>query len=252
MSDARISLHEIDAAVVDLDGVVTDTAGMHAAAWAELFDRFLVVVMRTAAPFDREDDYLRYVDGKPRADGVASFLASRGMSLPWGHPGDPPSVVTVCGLGNRKDELFRERLRRDGVRVFPDAIAFLRGIRAAGRPVAVVSASRNCQEVLAAGGVRDLFDVIVDGVVAADHALPGKPDPATFLFAVAQLGTVPARTLLLEDSLAGIEAGRRGGFHPIIAVDRHDHSAVLRSAGADLVIGDLAELTTAVGPDHGD
>lgn len=253
VSASRISLHGVDAAVVDLDGVITDTAGVHAAAWAELFDRFLVGAMPTAAPFDRDDDYLRYVDGKPRADGVASFLASRGISLPWGFPSDPPTAATVCGLGKRKDGLFLERLRRDGVRVFPGAIAFVHGIRAAGRPIAVVSASRNCREVLAAGGVRDLFDVIVDGVVAAEHDLAGKPDPATFLYAVAQLGTAPARTLLVEDSLAGIEAARRGRFHPIIAVDRHDHAAVLRGAGADLVICDLVELTIAGdGPDHGD
>ncbi len=253
MSDTRISLHDVDAAVVDLDGVVTDTASVHATVWAELFDCVLVAAMRTAAPFDPEEDYLRYVDGRPRADGVASFLASRGISFPWGDPDDPPTAATVCGLGNRKDELFLERIRRDGVRVFPGAVTFLRGIRATGRPIAVVSASRNCREVLAAGGANDLFDVVVDGVVAAEHALAGKPDPATFLFAVNQLGTAPERTLLVEDSLAGIEAGRRGGFHPIVAIDRHDHAAVLRCAGADMVIADLAALSAdRDGPDHGD
>ena len=208
----QIRLDEIDAAVLDLDGVVTDTAVVHAAAWADLFDGFLAAVTPGAAPFDVEADYLRYVDGKPRADGVASFLASRGINLPSGTPDDPPTAATVCGLGKRKDDLFRERLRRQGVSVFPGTVAFLHQLRSAGRRIAVVSASRNCRDVLSAAGVDDLFDMIVDGVIAAEHDLPGKPDPATFLFAAEQLGNASARTLLVEDALAGIEAGHRGGF----------------------------------------
>ena len=250
MGAYQIRLGEFDAAVLDLDGVVTDTAGVHAAAWAELFDSFLAVAMPDAAPFDREADYLRYVDGKPRADGVASFLASRGIHLPWGDPDDLPTATTVHGLGHRKDELFHERLGREGVRVFSGTIDFVQQLRARGRRVAVVSASRNCRDVLNAGGVSALFDVIVDGVNAADNALPGKPDPASFLFAAQRLGTVPGRILLVEDALAGIEAGRRGGFGTVIGVDRHHHADELRRAGADIVVTDLADLTF-VGDDAG-
>ncbi len=247
MVSELIRLDEIGAAVLDLDGVITDTAGVHAAAWAELFDSFLAVTMPGAVPFDPEADYLQYLDGKPRADGIASFLASRGINLPWGDPDDPPTALTTCGLGNRKDDLFRERLRREGVSVFPGTIAFLHQLSAAGKRIAVVSASRNCRDVLTAGGVGGLFDVIVDGVTAAEQGLPGKPDPATFLRAAEQLGTVPARTLLVEDALAGIEAGRRGGFRPVVAVDRHYHADDLRRAGADIVVNDLADLTVVSG-----
>jgi HAD superfamily hydrolase (TIGR01509 family) len=239
---APIKIDEVDAAVLDLDGVVTDTADAHAAAWAELFDHFLATACPGAAPFDPDGDYRRFVDGKPRADGVESFLASRGVHVPYGRPDDPPTASTVFGLGHRKDDLFRERLRRDGVRVYPGTIDFVQALRARGRHVAVVSASRNCHDVLDAGGVLGLFDVIVDGMVAADNGLPGKPDPATFLLAARRLGSVPARTLLVEDALAGIEAGRRGGFGTVIGVDRHHHADELRRAGADIVVTDLADL----------
>jgi HAD superfamily hydrolase (TIGR01509 family) len=264
VESARIRLDRLDAAVLDLDGVVTDTARVHAAAWADLFDSVLVggglvggglvgggrVGATGAEPFDPEADYLRYVDGKPRADGVVSFLASRGIVLPVGDPSDPPTAVTVCGLARRKDDLFRERLRREGARAFPGSVAFTRQLRAAGKRVAVVSASRNCRDVLAAAGLVGLFDVIVDGVTAAELGLPGKPDPATFLLATRRLGTVPGRTLLIEDALAGIEAARRGGFDPIVAVDRRRHAESLRRAGADIVVTDLADLTL-VGDDPG-
>ena len=249
MANSELHLDLIDAAVVDLDGVVTDTAAMHAAAWADLFDSFLATTHDTA-PFDPDADYLRYVDGKPRTDGVVSFLASRGIILPMGSPDDPPTGVTVFGLGNQKDKLFRERLQHEGLRVFPGTIAFLREVRAAGKPLAVVSASQNCRDVLTAAGVVGLFDVIVDGLIAADMGLPGKPDPATFLCAAEQLGTAPARTLLVEDAVAGIEAGRRGGFTPIIAVDRHHRADALRRAGADIVVTDLADMTV-VSDQHG-
>ncbi|HVT75861.1 MAG TPA: HAD-IA family hydrolase, partial [Acidimicrobiales bacterium] len=179
----------------------------------------------------------------PRADGVAAFLESRHLDVPVGQPDDPATAVTVHGLGNRKDEYFRERLHRDGAHTFPATVDLLRRLRAAGKPLAVVSASRNCRDVLAVAGLADFFDAVIDGNVAADQHLSGKPDPATFLEAAHRLGVVPGRTLLVEDALAGLEAGRRGGFHPVVGVDRHHHADDLRRAGADTVVSDLAELS---------
>ncbi|HVV37193.1 MAG TPA: HAD-IA family hydrolase [Acidimicrobiales bacterium] len=245
MTDPVLHLDAIDAVVVDLDGVVTDTARVHAEAWAEMFNAFLAVTAPADPPFDLDGDYLRFIDGKPRTDGVAAFLASRHLEVAMGQPDDPPTAVTVHGLGKRKDELFRARLRRDGVRTFPGTIDLLARARAAGKPIAVVSASRNCRDVLAAAGLGDFFDVVVDGNVAADQHLPGKPDPATFLEAARRLTVAPARMLLVEDALAGVEAGRRGGFGLVVGVDRHHHADDLRAAGADLVVGDLAELAIA-------
>ncbi len=243
MAAPCIRLNSFDGVVVDLDGVVTDTAVVHAAAWAELFDGYLATAAPGTMPFDPDVDYLRSVDGKPRADGVASFLESRQLMLPWGRPDDPPTADTVYGLGNRKQELFRRRIERDGVRTFPGTLAFVRAARAAGKPVAVVSASRNCGDVLADAHIARLFDEVVDGVVANAHRLPGKPDPATFLFATLQLGLTPQRTILIEDALAGVEAGHRGRFGLVVGVDRHHHADRLRRAGADIVVADLAEIT---------
>ncbi|HUP73449.1 MAG TPA: HAD-IA family hydrolase [Acidimicrobiales bacterium] len=242
MAKSELHLDRIDAAVFDLDGVVTDTAVQHAAAWAELFEG-VVAFTPHIAPFDPEADYLRYVDGKPQLDGIVSFLESRGITLPMGNVDDPPTAMTVFGLCKRKDELFHELLQHETPRVFPDAVAFLDELRLAGKPIAVVSASRNCREVLRAAHVIDRFDVIIDGVAAAQFALPGKRDPATFLRAAKDLGSAPSRTLLVEDALAGIEAGRRGGFSPIIAVDRHHRSEALRRAGADVIVADLTDVT---------
>lgn len=247
MSSASIRSSSFDGAVFDLDGVVTDTASVHAAAWAELFDTYLASSSPTTKQFDPDVDYLSHVDGKPRADGVAAFLASRSITLPWGCPDDPSAAETVCGLGNRKDELFRRRMERDGVRTFPGTVVLIESIRAAGKPTAVVSASRNCRDVLAAAGVEGLFDVVVDGVAAADLALPGKPDPATFLLAAERLGIAPGRLLLVEDARSGVEAGRRGGFGLVVGIDRHHHADDLRHAGAGIVVTDLAELAV-LGP----
>ena len=251
MASHCIRLSSFDGAVVDLDGVVTDTASVHAATWAELFDGYLATAAPGTVPFDPDVDYLRSVDGKPRAEGVASFLASRQLTLPWGRAEDPPTADTVNGLGNRKDELFRRRIEHDGVRTFPGTIAFLQAVRAAGKPVAVVSASRNCGDVLAAANVTQLFDCVVDGVIAAEQGLPGKPDPATFLFAARLLGLAPERMVLVEDALVGVEAGRRGGFGLVVGVDRHHHAEQLRRAGAEIVVEDLAELTL-LGPRDSD
>ena len=241
----EIRMDRLEAVIFDLDGVITDTASVHAAAWKRMFDRFL------ADRADREgedqqpfstDDYYLYVDGKPRYDGVESFLASRGISIPRGEPGDPPAAETACGLGNRKDELFLSQLREEGVASFPSSIALLRRLRASGFRTAIISASRNCADVLEAAGVAELFDAKVDGVDADELGLNGKPDPAVFLEAARRLGVEPARAAVVEDALAGVEAGRRGRFGLVIGVDRGGHAEELRERGADILVGDLAEV----------
>jgi len=236
---------EIQACVFDLDGVITDTASVHAAAWTRMFDDFL----RSRPGASGEDlrpfepgDYRRYVDGKPRYDGVKSFLESRDISIPYGSPDDPPERETICGLGNRKNEEFQRHLDENGVTVFPDTIAFIEGLHRRGIRTAVISASRNCRPVLRAAGVEDLFETRVDGVVAAELGLAGKPDPAVFLEAARRLGATPDQAAIVEDALAGVEAGRRGGFALVIGVDRTGHGDDLRKAGADIVSSDLAQL----------
>ena len=240
------ALAGLDAVVFDMDGVVTETATVHAASWKRLFDGFLAErTRRTGEPlvaFDVKTDYLRHVDGRNRYDGVRGFLASRGITLPEGTPADPPDAETVCGLGNRKDEFFHAHVREHGVRVFPSTVSLLDDLRAAGVRTAIVTASRNAEEVLAAGGVRHLFDEKVDGVVSAELGLPGKPEPATFLEAAARLGVAPGRAAVIEDALSGVEAGRRGGFGLVVGVDRMGQADALRTAGADLVVADLADL----------
>ena len=241
----EIRLDRFDAVIFDLDGVITDTASVHAAAWKRMFDQFL------ADRADREgedqqpflaDDYYLYVDGKPRYDGLESFLASRGISIPRGNTGDLPAAETACGLGNRKDELFLSRLRDEGVASFPSSIALLHGLRASGCRTAVISASRNCADVLEAAGVAELFDAKVDGVDADELGLKGKPNPAVFLEAARRLGVEPARAAVVEDALAGVEAGRRGGFGLVIGVNRGGHAEELRERGADILVGDLDEV----------
>jgi alpha,alpha-trehalase len=240
----RLSRRRFDAIVFDLDGVITDTARVHAAAWKDLFDG-LLTGHAGQGPFE-DADYLRYVDGKPRYDGVASFLASRNIELPWGTAEDGPGTATVCGLGNEKDVRFRDRLATGGVHAFPGSVALVDAARQAGLLVAVVSASRNCRAVLDAAGLTDRFDVRIDGADADELGLAGKPDPAIFLEATARLDVAPRRTVLVEDALVGVEAGRRGGFGLVVGVDRHGRRADLAAAGADAVVGDLAEVT--VGP----
>jgi trehalose 6-phosphate phosphatase len=242
----------VDAVVFDMDGVITDTASVHAAAWKRLFDRYLQDrVERTGErfePFDADEDYRRYIDGKPRYDGVRSFLASRGIELPEGDPDDPPDRETVCGLGNRKNDFFLEHLREHGAEPYPSTVELVRELRARGVRTAAISASRNMSEVLEAAGVAELFPVRVDGLVAEELGLPGKPDPAVFVEAARRLGVDPARTAVVEDALSGVEAGRRGGFALVIGVDRTGHADALRAAGADVVVGDLGELELPPGP----
>ncbi|WP_460700773.1 trehalose-phosphatase [Nocardia thraciensis] len=242
-----------DAVIFDLDGVVTDSASIHAAAWTELFDAFLARRTPTAAevlsPFTATD-YQRFVDGKPRYDGVADFLAARGITLPRGEPSDAPGTSTVCGLGNRKDELFLAHLARTGVPVFASTVALVRQLRAAGLGIAIFSASRHCAEVLAAAGVADLFPVRVDGIVADELNLPGKPDPAMLTEAARRLGAEPERTVVVEDAEAGVAAGHRGGFGLVVGVDRVGHAQRLRAGGADVVVGDLADVGVRAGFRH--
>lgn len=234
-----------DAVLFDLDGVVTDTAAVHEAAWQELFDVYLsrrpAVADEDHGPFT-SGDYRHFIDGKPRYDGVRDFLASRGVTLPPGSDSDDPAVETLCGLGNRKQVLFLQRLA-DGVPVFESTVALIRQLHNAGVRTAVISASRNCALVLESAGLTGLFDVRIDGLVAAELGLPGKPDPAIMLEAARRLGVRPGRCVVVEDAEAGVGAARSGGFGLVIGVDRSDESGDrLRECGADAVIGDLADV----------
>jgi beta-phosphoglucomutase family hydrolase len=236
----------ITACLFDLDGVLTQTAKVHAAAWKEMFDAFLREhAERTGEPFKPfviASDYTLYVDGKLRQDGVRSFLASRGIVLPEGAQHDPPTVDTVHGLGTRKNLLVQEIIQRDGVEAYAGSVHFVEVVRAAGYRTAVVSASRNCQAVLIAAGIEHLFEVRVDGIVADEAGLPGKPAPDTFLAAASALDVEPAAAAVFEDAVAGVAAGRAGAFGWVVGVDRVGHADALRSNGADIVVNDLSEL----------
>lgn len=236
----------IKACLFDLDGVLTQTTPLHSAAWKEMFDAFLRAhAERTGqafVPFDPVADYLEYVDGKRRHDGVASFLASRGIDLPAGEPSDGAEAETHHGLGRRKDALVLALIRSRGVQPYVGSARFARAARRAGLRRAVVSASANCVEVLAASGIADLFEVTIDGVVAAREHLRGKPAPDTYLAAAALLGVKPAEAAVFEDSLAGVEAGRAGTFGLVVGVDRAGQAGSLLDRGADIVVSDLGEL----------
>ncbi|NHC47446.1 beta-phosphoglucomutase family hydrolase [Motilibacter sp. K478] len=238
------------ACLFDLDGVLTRTATVHAAAWKEMFDTFL---QRRAerngeqfVPFDPVTDYDEHVDGKPRADGTASFLASRGIELPQGDPDDPPDVETVAGLGNRKNEIVQRRIREDGVEVYAGSVRFVEAARAAGLRTAVVSSSANTAEVLRVTGIEGLFEARIDGVVAKERRLPGKPAPDTFLAGAQALGASPDQAAVFEDALAGVAAGAAGHFGHVVGVDRVGQADALREHGADVVVRDLAELLEGV------
>ncbi|MFK4101934.1 beta-phosphoglucomutase family hydrolase [Streptomyces sp. NPDC019531] len=233
---------EIKACLFDLDGVVTRTAVVHAAAWKEMFDAFLCEREgQRFRPFD-DHDYDEYVDGRPRADGVRTFLTSRGIELPEGSPGDPPGAETINGLGNRKNDLVLEKIRTDGVEAYDDTLTYIRAARAHGLRTAIVSSSANCRDVLRAIDAEDLFDVRVDGVVAAERRLPGKPRPDTFLAAAHELGLDAPRSAVFEDALAGMDAGRAGGFGYVVGLDRVGQTDALYAHGADVVVKGLAEL----------
>lgn len=234
-----------DAVLFDLDGVITDTASVHAAAWTRLFDE--VLAARTERPGEdhrpfSHDDYLRYVDGRLLQDGVTGFLISRGIVLPPGEESDPAELETVHGLGRRKTRYYDEGIRSGGVAVFDSTVLLIRALQAAGLGTAVFTASRSCTAVLEAAGLAGVLPVQVDGVVAADLALPGKPAPALLLEAARRLGVDPARAVVVEDAIAGVEAGKRGGFGLVIGIDRIGRGEALLAHGADVAVRDLAEV----------
>ncbi|MGY2003784.1 HAD family hydrolase [Blastococcus sp. SYSU DS1024] len=231
----------VRACLFDLDGVLTRTATVHMAAWKRTFDDFLRA-RDPAAPEFTQDDYNRYVDGKPRADGVRDFLASRGIVLPEGERGDAWDVATVQGVAGRKNELILAELAEHGVEVYEGSVRYLRAVKEAGLVTAVVTASANGEQVVAAGGFADLIDTRIDGVVARERGLPGKPAPDTFLAAARALEVPPEEAVVFEDALAGVAAGRAGGFGYVVGVDRVGHADGLRAAGAHVVVADLAEL----------
>ena len=225
----------------DLDGVLTKTATVHMAAWKRTFDEFLRSREPGTAEFSQLD-YNRFVDGKPRADGVRDFLASRGITLPEGTPGDAPDAATISGIASRKNELVLKELEEHGVEVYPGSVDYLRAVKAAGLATAVVTASANGEQVIAAAGFADLVDVRVDGVLAAREGLKCKPAPDTFLAGARLLGVEPAAAVVFEDAISGVAAGRAGNFGYVVGVDRVGHAAELAGQGADVVVQDLSEL----------
>ncbi|MDR3036017.1 MAG: beta-phosphoglucomutase family hydrolase [Kitasatospora sp.] len=234
------------ACLFDLDGVVTKTALVHAAAWKQMFDAFLREYAAETGtefvPFDSGHDYDTYVDGRPRLDGTRSFLRSRGIELPEGSPDDPPGAHTVYGLSSRKNALVLELIGKMGVEVYDGSVRYIRRVREAGLHTAVVSSSANTVQVLNVAGIADLFDTRIDGVIAKERGLAGKPAPDTFLAGAHDLGVAPARAAVFEDALAGVEAGRAGHFGRVIGVDRVGQAKELAEHGADIVVRDLEEL----------
>ncbi|MFD1718162.1 HAD family hydrolase [Georgenia deserti] len=229
----------IDAVLFDLDGVLTPTAEVHMRAWSRLFTPYLEA--RGVEPYT-DADYFDHIDGRPRYEGVRAMLAARGITLPEGDPSDPPEAETVCGLGNRKNAELTAVLEAEGVEPYPGSVRFTDALLGAGIAVAVVSSSKNAPAVLAAAGIADRFDVVVDGAVAADRHLAGKPQPDTFIHAAERLGVPVARSAVVEDALSGVQAGRAGDFGLVVGVDRGVGAERLREAGADLVVTDLADL----------
>jgi beta-phosphoglucomutase family hydrolase len=236
----------ITALLFDLDGVLTKTAVVHDKAWKQTFDEFLrgwaEAHDETFKEFDAGSDYNEYVDGKPRYDGVRSFLESRGIELPEGDPGDPPDARTVCGIGNRKNDLVLKLIADDGVEPYEGSVRFVEAARDAGLRRAVVSSSANCKDVLEAAGIAALFEARIDGLVADEQHLKGKPAPDTYLAGAAALGVEPSAACVFEDAVSGVEAGAAGHFGHVVGVDRVDHAEALRAHGASVVVEDLGEL----------
>ncbi|HTT59447.1 MAG TPA: beta-phosphoglucomutase family hydrolase [Acidimicrobiales bacterium] len=253
-SPSEVDLSGYQAWLFDMDGVLTKTALVHAAAWQQAFDAFLQEeTARTGtsyAPFDPESDYEKYVDGEPRADGVRNFLAARGITLPEGTDSDPPTAATVCGVGNRKNDLVLAVMKKQGVQVYEGVTDLIGALKARGVKVAVVSASENTVAALSAAGINQLFDARVDGHTVKDLHLAGKPAPDSFLQAAKDLGVEAAHAVVLEDALAGVEAGRAGHFGLVIGVDHHDegdahdYADQLREHGANVVVRELSELVS--------
>jgi beta-phosphoglucomutase family hydrolase len=240
---------EVAACLFDLDGVLTQTAKVHAAAWKEMFDAYLRErAARTGeafVAFDPINEYDEYVDGKPRYEGVRSFLGSRGIKIPRGTPSDAAGAETIDGLGNRKNEIVLRMIRDEGVQAYEGSVRYVRAARDAGLRRAVVSSSTNCRDVLTGAGIEDLFEQRIDGVVAEREHLKGKPAPDTFLAGAQALGVTPGQAAVFEDALAGVAAGRAGGFACVVGVDRAGQADALREHGADIVVSDLAELLAA-------
>lgn len=228
------------AVLFDLDGVLTDTARVHAKAWKETFDEFLGT--KDQPPFTIEGDYRRFVDGRPRYQGVATFFASRGIALPWGEPSDGPDQETICGVGNRKNELVNELIASDGVAVYPGSRRLIEYLKDINLKMAVVTSSANARAVLAGANLEGFFQVRVDGELAAELGLAGKPHPDPFLKAADLLGVDPSDAVVLEDATSGVAAGKAGGFALVVGVNRHDDAQALMDAGADLVVDDLGAL----------
>jgi len=245
-----IDREHFDAILFDLDGVLTSTADIHASAWKRMFDDYLERRAEQQGepfrPFEIATDYKRYVDGRPRYEGVQTFLEARGIKLPRGSVASPAGEETVCGLGNRKDEMVQAAIDAGKVKSFPGSIDFARRALVAGIKTAVVTSSRNCDLVLKAAGIDDLFEVRVDGRTIEDEGLRGKPAPDSFLRAARRLGVRPERAVVVEDAIAGVQSGRAGNFGLVIGIDRHGDGDALRSNGADIVVNDLSELTHAL------
>jgi beta-phosphoglucomutase family hydrolase len=240
--NGELSWPAYDAVLFDLDGVLTPTADLHQQAWTTMFEQFLDEHEGPGhAPYT-EADYLAYVDGRPRFDGVRTFLASRGIELPEGQRDEPPGHSTISALGNRKNAVFQELLRTNGIEPYPGSLRLLEHLAHLGIPAAVVSSSRNAREVLDASGLGDRFPVVADGVVAAERGIKGKPEPDLFLAAAEQLDVPPAAGVVVEDAVSGVAAGRAGGFGLVIGVDRGAGEDALVANGADIVVGDLGEL----------
>jgi beta-phosphoglucomutase family hydrolase len=240
---------DVGACLFDLDGVLTKTAKVHAAAWKTMFDEFLRQWSdrhgEEFVPFDAVRDYDEFVDGKPRYDGVRSFLASRGIELPQGTPDDPSTAETIDGLGNRKNEIVVKTIHEHGVEPYEGSVSYVHAAIDAGLHRAVVSSSTNCRDVLRAAGIEDLFEQIVDGVVADRERLRGKPAPDTYLAGAQALAVEPRQAAVFEDALAGVEAGRAGRFGFVVGVDRVGQADALREHGADVVVRDLGDLLDA-------
>jgi alpha,alpha-trehalase len=245
MQKTTIHIRDYRALILDMDGVVTRSAKVHLRAWERMFNDYLETRPPHAdedrSPFS-EKDYYRYVDGKPRYDGTQSFLCARGITLPYGSPSDPPEKESVCGLGNRKNRYFRKYLEKHGAESYSSTVDLIRKFRKAKKAVACISSSKNAKAVLRSAGVIELFDAIVDGVDAAEAGFPGKPAPDIFLAAAERLGADPGKSIVIEDALSGVEAGKAGGFGLVIGVDRGKQEQALRNRGADIVVPDLSMI----------
>jgi beta-phosphoglucomutase family hydrolase len=245
-----INREEYDAVLFDLDGVITDTANLHAACWKKMFDEYLQErAARTGEafrPFDLATDYRRYVDGEPRFDGVRHFLASRGIQLPEGSPDDPPQLETVCGLGNRKNDMLNQVIENVGVKPYEGSVRLIHQLRDRRFKIAVVTSSQNCTTVLKAAKLDGVFDAQVDGNTIRTQHLAGKPAPDTFLLGAKVLGAEPRRTVVIEDAISGVEAGFNGKFGLVIGVARKGNAEELKQHGADVVVNDLSELVSAI------